>query len=144
MLFNKFALTKPNPSKAHSAGWLGYITVYLPDGAGKLGDIQASMSLSGDGIGVSNSSGGEFTTKFGIRTELKVDELKTLSEFLMARGSNIAESLAVQDKLRRVYIMTEPFGNTVKAMPETVTTTVPTKVKATKPKASKQLEFVFA
>jgi hypothetical protein len=136
MLFSKFALTRPNPEKKHSENWIGYITIYLPDSKGKLGDIQASMTTNGNGIGVSNSSGGNFTRKFGIRTELNGDELKTLSEFLMSRGTSIVEALAMQDRIRRTYVLAEPFSSEVptttrKTRKRSITQTVTSVVFAT-------------
>jgi len=111
MKFQKFALTRPTPKEEGNTNFLGRITVYLPDSKKQYGDLQASMFLSGDGISITNSFSGSFTTKFGIRTELTVDELRTISQFCASRAQDIITKIVdTQRSRRQTYSLSAPFG----------------------------------
>jgi len=111
MKFTKFALTLCGPKETGNTNFLGRITIYLPDSRKSMGDIQANLFLTAEGISVSNSCSGGFTTKFGIRTELAVDELRTISNFCLSRGLDIVTILRDTQKTRRqTYSLSTPFG----------------------------------
>ena len=114
MKFTKFALTKLAPKEDGNTAALGYIAIFLPGSKKEYGDIQAFMTLTAEGIGVSDSFSGSFTTKFGIRTELTVDELRTISQFCASRAQDIITAMVDTQKTRRqTYTLTEPFGTVV-------------------------------
>jgi len=119
MNFKRFALTRPK-TLGVIGSWLGYITIYLPNGE----QVQATMTAARDadgnivGIGVRSSSSNDFTDKFSIRARLTTDELKVVSQFVRERTSSLINAISGQGELRRTYtlgsgpdLVCAPLGN---------------------------------
>ena len=111
MKFTKFALTKLAPKEDGNTASMGYITIFLPGSKATMGDLQASMTRTAEGISVANSYECSFTTKFGIRTKLTVDELNTIHKFCASRAQDIITRIVDTQKSRRqTYVLSAPFG----------------------------------